>query len=295
MLSGVGPSQVLRRAGIPVVLDAPGVGQNLHDHPNVPLFFLGRRVVDCLYPAVYGFHRARPEAALPAAQSDTCYVFYPARSSLKQATKRVLPGLVIPQAWYGPLSRGAIRGALDAVFATGLAEPVVDRVWGIVVILGKPKSRGTLTLRSPNPAVPALVDPAYFDAAEDMETLVAGVRRARRIAGAAPLAGLGNFELSPGPFAKDDAALASFVRKNAMTTFHFAGTCRMGDDAASVVDTRLRFLGLRGLRVADASVIPFTPVAALNAPSMVIGYRAARFVLEEHHTSSNERSSQTST
>jgi choline dehydrogenase-like flavoprotein len=281
MLSGVGPSEALRRAGIPVLLDAPGVGQNLHDHPNVPLFFLGRRVVDCFYPAVYGFHRARPEALLPAGQSDTCYVFYPARSSLKQATKRVLPGLVIPQTWYGPSTRGAIRGALDAVFATGLAEPVIDRVWGIVVILGKPKSRGTLSLRSPNPAVPALIDPAYFDAPEDMETLVAGVRRARRIAGGAPLAGLGNFELSPGPWAKDDAALASFVRKNAMTTFHFAGTCRMGDDAASVVDTRLRFRGLRGLRIADASVIPFTPVAALNAPSMVIGYRAARLIREE--------------
>jgi choline dehydrogenase len=281
MLSGIGPALALRRAGIPVVVDAPGVGQNLHDHPNVPLFFVGRRVVDCFYPAVYGFHRARPESALPEGQSDTCYVFYPARSSIKQATKRVLPGLVIPQEWYGPRTRGAIRGALDAVFATGLAEPVIDRVWGIVVILGKPKSRGTITLRSPNPDAPALVDPAYFSAPEDMETLLAGVRRARRIAGGAPLAALGNLELSPGAWAKTDDAVVSFIQKNVMTTFHFAGTCRMGDDAASVVDTRLRFRGVRGLRVADASVMPFTPVAALNAPSMVIGYRAGRFVREE--------------
>jgi choline dehydrogenase len=281
MLSGVGPGRELRRAGIPVVCDAPAVGQNLHDHPNVLLFFLGRRPGDCQYPAVYGFHRALGSAALCEGQSDTCYVFYPARSSLKQATKRMLPGLVIPQAWYGPRPRAAIRGALDAVFATPLADAVVDRVWGIVVILGKPKSRGSVTLRSPDPAAPALVNPAYLTAPGDIETLISGVRLARRIAGAAPLAELGNRELSPGAWVDRDDEIASFIRKNAMTTFHFAGTCRMGADVESTVDTRLRFRHIARLRIADASVIPFTPVAALNAPSMVVAYRAARFLREE--------------
>jgi choline dehydrogenase len=264
-----------------VVHDAEAVGKNLHDHPNVPLFFLGRRPVDCFYPALYGFHHAGAAPDLAPRQSDTCYVFYPARSSLKQATKRVLPGLVLPQRWYGPWSRGLIRGALDAVYATGLADPLVDRVYGIVVILGKPRSRGTVTLRSPSPAEDACLDPAYFRAPEDMETMIAAVRLARRVAGAAPLAGFGNRELSPGRRVEEDGALASFIRKNAITTFHFAGTCRMGSDAGAAVDERLRLRGLAGLRVADASVIPFTPVSALNAPSMLAGYRAARFVREE--------------
>jgi choline dehydrogenase len=281
MLSGIGPGRVLRRAGVPVVREIDEIGRNLHDHPNVPLFFLGKREVDCFYPALYGFHRARPASPLPPRQSDTCYVFYPARSSLKQASKRVLPGRVVPPRYYGERARTVVRGALDAVFATGLADPVIDRVWGIVVILGKPASRGTLTLQSADPRADARLDPAYFAAPEDMETMLAGVRLARRIARAEPLARFGNRELSPGPFAESDEALAAWIRKNAMTTFHFAGTCRMGDDPRAVVDARLRLRGVAGLRVADASAIPVTPVSALNAPSMLIGYRAARFLREE--------------
>jgi choline dehydrogenase len=281
MLSGVGPSDALRRAGIPVVCEVDAVGKNLHDHPNVPIFFLGRRPVDCHYPAVYGFHRAGAAPSLAPGQSDTCYVFYPARSSLKQATKRVLPGLVLPQRWYGPWSRGLIRRSLDAAYATRLVDPVVDRVYGIVVILGKPKSRGTVTLRSPSPIEDACLDPAYFQAPEDLETMIAAVRLARRVARAAPLAGFGNRELSPGRRVEEDGALGAFIRKNAITTFHFAGTCRMGSDGGAAVDERLRLRGLAGVRVADASAIPFTPVSALNAPSMLVGYRAARFAREE--------------
>lgn len=282
LLSGVGPGEVLRRAGVPVVREVPEVGRNLHDHPNVPLFFAAKRPVDCFYPQLYGFHRAGAGTALATpSQSDTCYVFYPARSSLKEATKRVLPGLVLPERLYGPRSRALVRGALSAVFATGLADPVIERVWGIVVILGKPRSRGTLTLRSHRPADDACLDPGYFTEPEDMETMVAGVRLARRIARGAPLRALGNLELSPGRWTEQDAAIRRFVQKNAITTFHFAGTCRMGSDPGAVVDERLRVRGIPGLWVADASAIPFTPVSALNAPSMLIGFRAARFVREE--------------
>jgi choline dehydrogenase len=264
-----------------VVRDLPGIGQNLHDHPNVPLFFLGRSSVDCFHPQLYGFHRARPEAALAPGQSDTCYVFYPARSSLKEASKRVLPGRIIPPRLYGPRSRALVRRALDAVFATGLADPFIARLYGLVVILGKPVSRGTLTVRSARPEDPALLDPAYFRAPEDLATMIAGVRLARRVVAGAPLRAFGNTELSPGPLARSDAALGRWIRKNAMTTFHFAGTCRMGEDAAAPVDTRLRLRGVSGLRVADASVIPETPVSALNAPSMLIGYRGGRYAAEE--------------
>jgi choline dehydrogenase len=281
LLSGLGPADVLRSAGVPVVREIDALGQNLHDHPNVPLFFLAKRPVDCHYVQLYGFHRANPALALPPGQSDSCYVFYPARSSLKQATKRVLPGLILPERLYGPRSRALVRGALDLAFATGLADPVVDRVWGIVVILGRPQSRGTLTLRSRRPEDDARIDPGYFTAPEDMTTLLAGVRLARRVARGAPLEGIGNRELSPGRRSETDAAITRWIQANAMTTFHFAGACRMGTDAGAVVDERLRLRGVPGVRIADASAIPFTPVYALNAPSMLVGYRAARYMLEE--------------
>ena len=281
MLSGIGPSEVLREHGIPVVADVPGVGRDLHDHPNVPLFFLGKTPVDCFYPQLYGFHRANASLPLPKEQSDTCYVFYPARSSFKQAAKRILPGKVLPERLYGERGIRFVRKGLDAVYATGLLDDYVDRMWGIVVILGKPLSRGRITLRTTKPADAANLDPMYFSAPKDMETMVKGVRLARRIANAPTLESFGNRAINPTSGVETDADIASWVGRNAITTYHFAGTCRMGDDAASVVDSRLRFKGIPGLRIVDASAIPFTPVSALNAPSMLVGHRGAKYALEE--------------
>ena len=85
----------------------------------------------------------------------------------------------------------------------------------------------------------------------------------------------GGPEVLPGAFVRSDAALAAFVRRMAMTTYHYAGTCRMGQIPGSVVDPQLRVRGVENLRVADASIIPEVPVSALNAPSMMIGWRAA--------------------
>lgn len=281
-LSGIGPSQVLRAAGVEVVVDAPEVGRNLHDHPNVPLFFLGKKPVDCFYPMLYGFHRANPRLPLPASQSDTCYVFYPCRSSMKQAMKRVLPGKVLPEKYYDDRNRARVRAGVDAVLRTGLVDPLIDRMWGIVVILGKPFSRGTLTLQSRDPRKQARIDPAFYERREDMDTMLAGVKLARRIAGQKPLAEFGNLELNPSATIRSDSGLEEWIGRNTITTYHFAGTCRMGEDAKSVCDERLRFRGVRNLRIADASAIPFTPVSALNAPSMLVGYRAARYLREDN-------------
>ncbi|MCB9592752.1 MAG: GMC family oxidoreductase [Sandaracinaceae bacterium] len=286
MLSGIGPGRALRRVGLPSLFDVPGVGENLHDHPNVCVFFRGGRDVDCSHPQLYGFHRANPDSDLPPAMSDTCYVFYPARSSLREAMIRILPGLVLPEPLYdvGALPK-AVRGGVDLAFRAGGLRAQVKKVFGIVVILGKPKSRGRVTLSSPDPKAPARIDPGYFADPEDMETMLKGVARARRVAGAAPLAAWGNREIFPGPLGQSDAALEGWIRKNVMTTYHYAGTCAMGDQGASVADDRLRVRGVEGLRIADAAAIPVTPVSALNAPSMLVGYRAARFASEERRAS----------
>ena len=276
MLSGVGPAAELRRHGIAPVLEHEGVGANLHDHPNIPTFFYGRRPTDCRYVQLYGFHRAHPGGPLPADEADTCFVFYTARSSLREGMIRMGPGKVLPPRLYeiGWVRRG-VRAAITAVASSPPMRYLLGRTWGIIVILGKPLSRGSLTLRSTDPAAPGLVDPAYLSDPHDVDTLVRGVRWARRIAGAEPLATWGSRPVAPPAGLEDQARLERYVRRNLITTYHFAGTCRMGEDEASVVDPRLRLRGLAGVRVADASIIPVAPVSALNAPSMLIGYRAA--------------------
>jgi choline dehydrogenase len=290
MLSGVGPAAELARLEIPLVHDAPEIGANLHDHPNVTMFFLGARSVDSFYPQLYGFHRANPASDLPAGQSDTCYVMYPARSSFREAAMRMLPARFCSRAgprastlppFYGAASKRTIAAAVAAVTALPPVQRFIERLWGCVVILGKPKSRGRLTLASRDASRQAHIDPRYFSHPEDMATMLAGVKLGRRIAQAAPLEAWGNRPLLPPQKTPSDEQLARFIAENVMTTFHYAGTCRMGDDASAPVDTQLCVRDLSGLRVADASIIPWTPVSALNAPSMMIGHRAADFVLAE--------------
>ncbi len=295
MLSGIGPATALRRVGLPALYDVPGVGQNLHDHPNVCVFFKGDGEVDFAYPQLYGFGRANPGSDLPAAMSDTCYVFYPARSSLHQMMKRIVPGLVLPEGLYErSILRDSIRGAIDVAFGASMTRDFVERVYGIVVILGKPKSRGAITLEAADPRVPARIDPGYFADPEDMDTMVHGVERARRIAGARPLAEFGNTELSPGPLGRSRGAIERWVRLNVMTTYHYAGTCAMGEAEDAVCDPRLRVRGVPGLRIADASAVPVTPVSAMNAPSMLVGYRAASFLHEERRDAASTGASETS-
>src|SRR5690606_22120946 len=276
LLSGIGPASQLRRHRIPVVLDQPRVGENFQDHPNVTLFYQGGREMDAKYPQLYGFARANPRSDLRPRQPDTCYVFYPARSSLREMMIRMLPTMVLPASLRerSPLPEQGIRRAVSLAFESQRLREFVATLYGMVVILGKPKSRGSVELGGPNVGDPAKIDPAYFADPEDLDTMTKGVQLARRLTGAPALREWGSRELFPGRWAATDRLIETFVRANAMTTFHFAGTCSMGTDDRSVVDERLRVRGVEGLRVADASVMPAVPVSALNAPSMLIGHRA---------------------
>jgi choline dehydrogenase len=278
MLSGVGPAEHLRELSIDVVADRPSIGTGLHDHPNVPVFFTADRNIDCYFPQLYSFYRTNPASALPKEQSDTCYVFWPAPSAMRQMTQRMLPPMVVPQLFYGPRSRGLVRSLVAGAFKIRALQRFTDRLFGIILILGKPKSRGTLRLSSTDAAKQALIDPAYYSEPEDLDTMVRGVRIARQIGNSAGLNEWGARELRPGKRTRSDKAIARYVRKNTITTYHFAGTCAMGTRDEDAVDTQLRVRGVRGVRVADASAIPVTPVSALNAPSMLIGYRCARMM-----------------
>lgn len=292
--SGIGPQPQLRRHGIPTVADLPQIGENLHDHPNAPLFFRGKQPVDCSLPQLYGFARVGEgktrdgegkDIQLEPGQSDACLVFYPARSSFREGLIKLLPGIILPEKIRTPRLRSLVREGVARAFAAPPIHRFVENLWGIVVILGKPKSRGHVRLTSADPHAPAEIDPAYLKEEEDLETMLSGMEVAERVAASAPFRAFYAGGLSPGalgnlPGPLRRAARIAWLKTNLMTTYHFAGTVRMGHDLSAPVDPdTLELRGVAGVRIADASVMPFTPVSALNAPSMMIGLRAAKVMM----------------
>jgi choline dehydrogenase len=169
----------------------------------------------------------------------------------------------------------------------GLPAPNLDRDRGLltgrhVTILSSlidARSIGELRLRSADPTAAPIIDPRYLSAPEDLEHLVAGARLAREIAATAPLAGLLGAEVWPGAEHESDEALRAYVRSNLGTAYHPSGTCRMGVGPDAVVDPELRVHGLRGLRVADASIMPRLIGGNTNAPTIMIAEKAADLVL----------------
>lgn len=142
----------------------------------------------------------------------------------------------------------------------------------------RPVSRGTLRITSADPYAPPLLDPNYFAEDQDVRTVLSGIAAARKIARSTPLAEWGIEEISPGAHVADDQLIGDYARKNFGSYCHPVGTCAMGEDEASVVDSELRVKGLDGLRVADASVIPSLPSNNTNATVYAIAERAAELL-----------------
>jgi choline dehydrogenase-like flavoprotein len=270
MLSGIGPAEQLRRFDIPVRVDLRGVGQNLHDHCGSPLVLAGNsrgygyfrqdrgwRLVWNLLE--YGlFRRGRLTTVGGEATS-----FHVTSDSPAQPTVQIY---CVP----------TIAHSITAVNTV----PAVDGIKLHVTLL-RPQARGTLSLRSSDPADPPLVDPNYLGDPRDLRQLIEGMRIARDIAGAAPLQQALTGELQPGAAAQDDSALADYIRQTVRTDWHPVGTCRMGrgDDPMSVVDESLRVLGVQGLRVIDASIMPNIVSANTNAPTMALADRGMSLIL----------------
>ena len=145
----------------------------------------------------------------------------------------------------------------------------------------RPVSRGRLRLTGSASDDPVALDPNILACERDAESLVAAVELCRRVGSADALAEWGAVERYPGPLVDTPDALRTYVRETAITYHHQVGTCKMGTDADAVVDPRLRVRGIEGLRVADASIMPMVTTGNTNAPSIMIGERAAEFVLAD--------------
>jgi choline dehydrogenase len=237
MLSGVGPADALRVHGLEPVVDLGGVGANLSDHP---LAFV-------VYSA------ARP---LPQAGSGTADVV---------AAVRTDPALSAPN--------------LHVIFDDiPLAPPDMQGQSGFTIgfALLAPRSRGSVTLVSADPASAPAIDPGYLNDEQDVSDMLAGLRVARAVGGSRAMAPWRMDEVFPGAAVQD----AEQLRRSGSigTYFHPVGTCRMGTDAASVVDLRLRVHGVDGLRIADASVMPSLPAGNTNATVLAIAERAAAII-----------------
>lgn len=266
MLSGIGPAGHLKDAGIAPLADLPGVGENLQDH-----------------------YQARSIVRLRA------------RNSLNDDVRNPLRLARMGWDWLahgrGPLTVGAgqvggaactehaIAGRPDVQFNVmplSVDKPgdPLHRYSGFTASLWQchPQARGRLRLRSADPFADPLIEPRYLSAELDRKTVVAGLRMLRDIYAAPAFRDLWDKEVLPGEAARDDAALLAFASRHGGTVFHPCGTCRMGEDAMAVVAPDLAVRGVRGLSVADASIMPSITSANTNAASLMIGEHGAQIL-----------------
>ena len=272
MLSGVGPAAQLAQFGIPVLLDRPGVGGNLHDHLQLRMIYkvTGITTLNEMYSSLlarawmgvnYALFRRGPLTMAP--------------SQLGAFTKSD-----------SMQDRANLQYHIQPLSLDKFGEPLHPfPAFTISVTNVRPTSRGSLTLKSVDPAMAPAIRPNYLATPEDKRVAADSIRVTRKIVAQPALRPYSPVEYLPGPQVRDDdeAALVKAAGDIGTTIFHPVGTARMGraDDARAVVDCRLRVIGIDGLRVADASVMPSITSGNTNSPTMMIAEKAAAMILQD--------------
>jgi choline dehydrogenase len=242
MLSGIGNADHLNDLGIPVIADLPGVGQNLQDHLLVGIGYESTQALPPLSPT-----SNLVEAGL----------------FLRSNSNKVAPDLQLlfsPALWIGSEIAPDIPG------------------FTLIPALLNPQSRGTVMLKSTNPADPPAIQANYLQHESDLQVLVAGIKIARKLARSSAFDEVAGKEMAPGSEVISDEAIAAYIRQAANTFWHPVGTCKMGNDLLAVVDAQLRVHGVAGLRVVDASIMPTITSGNTNAPTIMIGEKAAALI-----------------
>ena len=270
LLSGIGPAPELRALGIELKHDLPGVGKNLIEHP-----------------LTFTLNAARP-------------VTFVSQLRIDRAAASVLRWAL---AGTGPFATNACAGnvfvrtephldrpdmQLTCPAGGAAAEPgarIWYRLWrppahglAVAVSMIREDSRGEVTLRSTNPEDPPRILFNLFREHSDVARMIRGIRAARDIYSHEPLRSLIVREMLPGADQSSDAQLEAHIRATGAITQHPVGTCRMGLDERAVVDAQLKVRGLRGLRIADASVMPNVPGGNTNAPTIMVAEKAADLI-----------------
>jgi choline dehydrogenase-like flavoprotein len=260
MLSGIGPADHLREVGLEVAHDLPGVGKNLQDHPYVVLIWESK-----VGESLYGADKPRPTLEWLLRRSG------PLTSTVAEAFAfvRSRPGLPAPDLQYH---------FAPAYFNDNGFDEYDGHAFTLGPVLVTPKSRGELTLRSSDPTTKPHIVTNSLTEPEDVEALVVGMRKAREMVAAGPLAEAAGREIFPGDGVDSDDDLAADLRRRVELIYHPVGTCKMGSGDDAVVDAELRVRGIDGLRVADASIMPVIPGGNTNAPTIMVAERASDLI-----------------
>ena len=270
-LSGLGPAQHLQDMGIDVVRDMPAVGSNLHDHFNTYLSWRCTRSITLndlenswprkIAAAIrYGLLRSGPMA------SNGIHAGLFTRSD---------PRMERPDLQINLLEWSTLERTKDKVIPHGFPGFTLSPVHL------KPDGRGTVRLASADPLAPPSILFDFLRSDYDMRAVVTGIRLVRKIAQQPALRPYIAEEIAPGPATESDAGIEAFVRQTGVSNHHPSSTCAMGTGTNTVVDPRLRVHGIAGLRVADASIMPSVVAGNTNAPSIMIGEKAAAMILED--------------
>jgi len=268
-LSGIGPAGPLRALGIDLVHDLPGVGANLQDHFQV------RVVHELNRPMSLNDDVNNPLRKLKVGLQYLLRRSGPLTISAGQVTlfTRTRAELETPDIQFHFIPFSAAGHGQTLHDFSGVTMSVCQL---------RPESRGSVTLRSADAHEAPAIQPNFLDTQTDRQTIIDGLKVARRIAAAPAYARHVRHEHIPGPDVASDDELLAFARETGTTVFHPAGTCRMGNDDRAVVDERLRLRGLRGLRIADCSIMPTLVSGNTNAPAIMIGEKAADLTLEDN-------------
>jgi choline dehydrogenase len=270
-LSGLGPAALLQELGIPVVRDMPGVGAQLHDHFNTYL------VWRCSQPiTVNDLAMSRLRKVQAAAQ-------YAVNRSGHLSNAGIYAGAFVrsdPRLEEPDLQINMFGWSAMERLRTGI-KPHPFSAFTMSPVHLRPEGRGTVRIKSPDPAAPPAIQFNFLASEYDFQALIYGTRLSRKIAEQPALNAFIGEEVIPGRDVESDDEITEEIRVRGVSNLHPVGTCRMGRETDAVVDPRLRVHGIKGLRVADASIMPQVPGGNTNAPSIMIGEKCAAMILED--------------